>query len=242
MPNPPYEYQIIQTHISKFIEKKFIERKEGDATPPEPFHVRVPIKKIQDINVYTELVITNDRKTKKINVAFLIYTLYVYQLKPSVEARHKIHDTVTEDDKDYYLLYTFQRTLELSHLSNDETLKEISPETNMVFTSFSQDFVTELFEELKSLRFSKCYNVFVKSDDYLDDYYNSINDALVEVMGDKYECAFQSCCICYEMTNHNTFCGHHVCIPCLDTLDDFRCPMCRVCLHCNMSNCDKIEE
>lgn len=239
MPNPPIEYQLIEKHISNFMERTHMGKYAGFAKN-EPLHIQIPVRKIQNIHVYTELVITDAKEENKLVVEFLIYTLYVYQLKATKKLCHRTTEAVTEEDKDYYLLYTFRRGFDVSQLAAAPPISEngsLPP-----ITSFARDFVSDLFEELKCLRFSKCYNVFVRSEDYLDDYFNSMNDALAVIMENKYECMFQNCCVCLEMTNHATFCGHHVCIPCLDKLTDFRCPMCRICLHCNTNSCEKIGE
>jgi hypothetical protein len=254
IPTSSNEYQSIEQHISKFIERIYLSgMKKNDPS----FHVRIPIRKIQDINVYTVLVITHSTESGEMQIKFLIYTLFVYELKATKDGINKNPEDITEDDKKYYLLYTFAKkinvyqliacsssssshhSLESSVMPQDDTPNEISPEKKEIFAFFSRGFVTELFNELKDLRFSKCYNVFVKSEEYMDDYFNSMNDALTNALGDKYESIFQSCCICYEMTNQRTFCGHYLCIPCLDTLENYRCPMCRICLHCNSNYCDK---
>jgi hypothetical protein len=46
------------------------------------------------------------------------------------------------------------------------------------------------------------------------------------------------CCVCQEITENKTTCGHHLCGDCWERLDQLRCPMCRE----DCSYCDEDEE
>ena len=236
------EYEIIERNISSFLEKIYMGKYENDL-----LHIRVPIKKLLGINVYTEIVFQYDKESINLKVEFSIYTLYVYHLKKTSENKHRLYSlAVNEEDKDYYLLYSFSKsfdTNQLNTLVSDESKEDLSESTfskenREMISSFSHSFVTELFAEIQKLRFSKCNNLFVKEDEYFDDYFNSTNEVMSSLPG--YESLFQKCSVCFELTNYTTFCGHCICIPCLDKLENSKCPLCRVCLHCNRAVCPEL--